>query len=51
MKELTRNLVSSVLKNDKRASSVAFEAVIKEKINAALDARKIEIANSVFNQK
>lgn len=45
------SLVSSVLKGDKNVSSKAFEAVMREKINAALDARKVAIADSVFNKK
>lgn len=50
MKELTRNLVTAVIKGDKEASSVAFESVIKQKLNAALDAHKESVANSVFNK-
>ena len=45
------SLVSSVLKGDKEGSSKAFEIVMREKINSALDARKIAIADSVFNKK
>lgn len=46
-----QNLVSSLVKGDKEAQSKAFEAVMREKVNAALDARKVAIADSVFNSK
>jgi hypothetical protein len=50
MKESTRNLVASILKGDKAVSSEAFNAVIKSKLNDALDKHKAAIANSVFNK-
>lgn len=45
------SLISSVLKGDKETSAKAFEIVMREKINSALDARKVAIADSVFNGK
>jgi hypothetical protein len=50
MKDSTRNLVSAIIKGDKYESAAAFESVIRNKINAALDAQKKTIADSVFNK-
>jgi|APGre2960657423_1045063.scaffolds.fasta_scaffold775723_2 hypothetical protein len=50
MKDLTRNLVTAVIKGDKVASAAAFDTVIKEKLNAALDAHKASVANVIFNK-
>jgi hypothetical protein len=45
------NFVSAIIKGDKQTSSKGFEVVMREKINAALDAKKVAIADSVFNGK
>jgi hypothetical protein len=49
--ENIRNLVSSIIVKDQENQEKYFEAAMREKINSALDARKIALADSLFNGK
>lgn len=45
----TENFIDSIISGDTSASKNAFDSIMNAKIQDALSARKIELANAVYN--
>lgn len=45
----TSELIAALASGKTSAANNTFNSIMQDKISAALDARKIEIANSVYN--
>lgn len=50
-KKLAENLLDTILMGTKEEASLAFEDVISSRISSAMDARKIEIAASLYGDQ
>ena len=45
----TLELINSIEAGKSRASEAAFEAIVMERILEAIEKRKMELSNSIFN--
>lgn len=50
MNEKIRELFNSLIKNDKGAASNNFASIMKNKLNDALEIRKVGITSKIFNK-
>jgi hypothetical protein len=49
MSEHVKNLIDVIANGDLAAAKTEFEAALADKMSDALDSRRIEIANSIYN--
>ena len=45
------DIFNNIITNDKEGSEKAFEQVIQDKLNDALEIRKVGITSEIFNKK
>ena len=49
MSENTNKIFNNIVKNDKDAATQAFGTAIREKLNDALEVRKVGLTSQIFN--
>ena len=50
-KDIVKNLVGHIVNGDLDHAKVTFEAIFKDKYNAALEAKKIAVASRIYSEK
>jgi len=50
-KETVKNLVGHIISGNLDHAKVTFEAIFKDKYNAALEAKKIAVAARIYSEK
>lgn len=51
MSENINKVFNNIVKNNKNAATMAFGTAIREKLNDALEVRKVGLTSQIFNTK
>jgi hypothetical protein len=49
MSENTNKIFNNIVKNDNNAATIAFGTAIREKLDDALEVRKVGLTSQIFN--